>query len=88
MVEFLVKIAVSYDDACEGAAEDGVKLVTDQVDELFLSLVKDVIELGKAPDDDGVILIKEWEREGTRALMELTELCTEDLDGEKAKARL
>lgn len=88
VLEFLVKIADSYNDACEQAAKDDVKLVTEGVDELFLSFVKDVIELGEAPDEDGVIFIKEWEREGTRAMVDFEELCTQKLSDEEAMMRL
>lgn len=69
VIEFLTRIAVSYNDACDKAANDGAELCTTEVDKEFFALVNDLSDLGAATEEK-VLVIKEWERLGTKWTME------------------
>ena len=86
VIELLVRMAVAYSTECEKAHRVGATLFTDGVDRMFLALVRDILQLG---DDtqEAVIEIREWEREGTMAVMEFPGLCTEELNVEDGEAR-
>lgn len=65
------------------AERSGVRLVTKEVDEEFLSLLAALLEL----EGEEVVGICDWERPGTRTTLEIEGLFGEDLEDEKAKKR-
>ena len=85
LVEFLTGICEQYHAEVLRAEEGGVELVTDRLDEEFLSLVDVLLKLGGEGED--VVGIKEWERNGTRTTLKTKVLFVEDLKTSKERRR-
>lgn len=78
LVAFLTRIATQYCEACGEAERDDAVLCTRDVDAKFLRLLYDVLDLGVKAE--GIVIeIKEWEREGTIALLEAEGLETMEM---------
>lgn len=73
VVDFLTRIAVSYNEGCERAASEGAVLDTAEVDKMVFALLNDLHDLGEDAKES-TIVIKEWERPGTMWFMQLEEV--------------
>lgn len=61
-------------DQIEEEYEQGVELDTTEIDEEFLPLLEVILTLEEDLDEKGAVWIKEWERQGTKATLEVEEL--------------
>jgi hypothetical protein len=77
LVEFLTRICEQYHSEVLRAEREGVELVTQRLDEEFLSLVEVLLSLGSEGED--VVGIKEWERNGTMKTLKTKVLSAEDV---------
>lgn len=61
-------------DQVEEAVEQAMELDTTEIDEEFLSLLEVILALEEDGEEKGAVWIKEWERPGTKATLEVEEL--------------
>lgn len=74
LVEFFTMISEQYLDHVKEAAEQEGELDTSEIDEEFLSLLEDILNLEDDEEEKGAVWIMEWERPGTKATLEVEEL--------------
>ena len=84
LVKWFTMISCQYHAQIEQAGKVGVELDCTEIDDEFLGLLE--VILGLEADENGVISIKEWERFGTKATLEVRELMSNDLINDEGNA--
>lgn len=77
VVELLTGLCWKYHQVLLKAKKDGAVLCTQTVDQEYLALVVQILELGVG--EAKAIAIKDWERPGTKTTLESRSLLTEDV---------
>lgn len=85
LVEFFTKICSLYWDEVVKAENEGVELVTKDLDEEFLSLLEVLLKLEQ--NEEGVVMIEECERPGTKTTLECEALVATDVTRDDSNAQ-
>ncbi|KAF2481621.1 hypothetical protein BDY17DRAFT_325144 [Neohortaea acidophila] len=87
VVWHLTNMASQYADYCQEAKDDGVDIVTEKADEVLLGFTRDVLAAGGAAGvgirGAKVAVVRDWEVEGVRFLLEAEDLGTEETVAKK-----
>jgi hypothetical protein len=83
LVEFLTRICEQYHAEALRAEREVVELVTQRLDEEFLSLVEVLLSLRSERED--VVGIKEWQRNGTMTTLKTKVLFVDDVKTSKER---